>query len=225
MTTNTTEADLRFGALPVVEFPAIRLFAQRASAAVDGYTLSDTDAPLLGRPCRQLDGIPLAIEFAAARVDRFGVRGLADLSDRLRLLTRGRRTDLARHRTLKATLDWSFKLLSMQEQIVLSRLAVFVEAFTLDAAQAVASDDRISRGAVAECMMNLVSKSLISSFTGDSVIRYRQLETLDSSGTVVGSYRPHSALPQDAHSWPGSSFSRRTQALQPGHATAHLAES
>lgn len=161
-----------------LEFPAIRLFAQRASAAVDGYTLSDTDAPLLGRLCRQLDGIPLAIEFAAARVDSLGVRGLAaDLSDRLRLLTRGRRTDLPRHRTLKATLDWSFKLLSMQEQIVLSRLAVFVEAFTLDAAQAVASDDRISRGEVAECVMNLVSKSLISSFTGDSVIRYRQLET------------------------------------------------
>ena len=161
-----------------LEFPAVRLFAQRAGAAVDGYGLSDADAPLLGRLCRQLDGIPLAIEFAAARVDSLGVRGLAaGLSDRLRLLTRGRRTDLPRHRTLKATLDWSFRLLSMPEQIVLSRVAVFVEAFTLDAARAVASDERVSRGEVAECVMNLVAKSLISSFTGGSVIRYRPLET------------------------------------------------
>jgi predicted ATPase len=92
------------------------LFVDRASAVSDAFELTDADAPIIADICRRLDGIPLAIELAAGRIDAFGVRGLAErLDDRFRLLTSGRRTALPRHQTLSATLDWSYELLPVSE--------------------------------------------------------------------------------------------------------------
>jgi predicted ATPase len=127
-------------AAEAIGFPAVQLFVERAAASLDEFALRDADAPLVGDICRQLDGLPLAIEYAAARVEALGVRGVATrLEERLRLLTSGRRTALPRQRTMSATLDWSYGLLGEAEQGVLRRLAVFAGGFTLEAAGAVAT--------------------------------------------------------------------------------------
>jgi len=165
-------------AAQALTFPAIQLFVQRAIAVSDSFALADADAPLLRDLCRQLDGMPLAIELAAARMDALGVRGLsARLDDSLHLLTRGRRTALPRHRTLRAMLDWSFEYLSPSEQAVLCRLAAFKADFTLESAAAVASDGEIGISEVIQNVMSLVTKSLISTNASEDVIRYRLLET------------------------------------------------
>src|SRR6185295_12737478 len=108
---------------------------------MDGFTLADPDVPAILEICRRLDGIPLALELAAARVGVFGVRDLAaHLDDRFRLLTAGRRTALPRHQTLGAAVDWSYQLLPEEERAVLRRLSVFAGEFPLDAAIAGAAD-------------------------------------------------------------------------------------
>ena len=165
-------------AAQALAFPAIELFVQRAMAVSDSFKASDANAHVLRALCRQLDGMPLAIELAAARVDSLGLHGLAErLDDRLRLLTRGRRTALPRHRTLRAMLDWSFEYLSKTEQAVMCRLAVFKAAFTLESATAVASDDDIGIPEAIESVMSLATKSLISTDASGEVIRYRLLDT------------------------------------------------
>jgi predicted ATPase len=117
-------------AAQAISFSAIELFVERALATLDTFELSDADASTVAEICRQLDGLPLAIELAAARVDLFGIRGLAArLNDRLGLLARGHRTAMPRHQTLRATLDWSYELLPGMEQMALRRLAVFAGAF------------------------------------------------------------------------------------------------
>ena len=111
----------------------------------------------------ELDGIALAIEIAAGRVDTFGIAELASgLDNRLRLLIRGRRTSLSRHQTLGATLDWSYQLLSEAERTVLRGLAIFAGAFTLHSACAVLLRDDVTRTDVLEAIANLVAKSLVS---------------------------------------------------------------
>ena len=120
-------------AADAISFPSVQLFVDRAAASSGSFELADADAPLVAEICRRLDGIPLAIEIAASRVDTFGVAGLAaGLNDRFQLLMQGRRTALPRHRTLSATLDWSYSQLSEIEALVLRRLAIFVGAFTMD---------------------------------------------------------------------------------------------
>jgi predicted ATPase len=110
-------------------FAAIDLFVERASDRLESFTLSDADAPIVAEICRALDGIALAIELAAMRIDVFGVRGLhKQLDDRFRLL-QGRRGGLERHRTLAATLDWSFSLLPTREAALLCAVAVFAGVF------------------------------------------------------------------------------------------------
>src|SRR5262249_44689763 len=105
-----------------LEYPAIQLFAERAWARLDSFERNDADAPVAVDICRRLDGIALAIELAAGRIDAYGLRGLAAcLSDRLGLLTSGRRTALPRHRTLAATLDWSYEVLPESERVLLRR--------------------------------------------------------------------------------------------------------
>src|SRR5262249_40246291 len=127
--------------------------------------------------CRRLDGIPLAIELAATRIVGFGVAGVAArLDDRFRLLTGGIRT-LPRHQTMRATLDWSFDLLSESERVVLRRLAVFVGPFTLGAASAVAAGADIPAVEVVEAVANLVGKSLVSTDVSGAIVYYRLLET------------------------------------------------
>jgi predicted ATPase len=110
-------------AAKALTFPAVQLFAERALAALDSFDLTDANAAIVAALCRQLGGIPLAIELAASRVDVFGAAELAaDLHDGLKLLQRGRRTAVPRHQTLRAALNWSFELLSHDEQMILARL-------------------------------------------------------------------------------------------------------
>jgi predicted ATPase/DNA-binding winged helix-turn-helix (wHTH) protein len=163
-------------------FPAVQLFVDRAASCLGGYRLTDADAALVVEICRRLDGIALAIELAAGRLETLGLRGLAaSLKDSFLVLTRGRRTALARHQTMRATLDWSFTVLPLAEQTLFRRLTVFNGDFSLDAARAVAGDD-LSPPEIGETIANLVEKSLVTtSFIGDD-IRYRLLETTRAYG-------------------------------------------
>src|SRR5207249_7901456 len=138
---------------------AVRLFVSRAHAAEPRYVAEGRVAAATTAICRRLDGIPLAIELAATRIVAFGVDGVAArLDDRFRLLTGGRRTALPRHQTMRATLDWSYELLAESERVVLRRLGVFVGAFTLDAAGAVAASDDIPAADVVDAVASLVGK-------------------------------------------------------------------
>ena len=162
----------------VFRYGAVRLFASRARAAEPRYVAEGPVGAATVAICRRLDGIPLAIELAATRIVAFGVEGVAArLGDRFRLLTGGRRTALPRHQTMRATLDWSYELLSESERVVLRRLGVFVGAFTLDAASAVAAGVDIPASEVADSVANLVGKSLVSADVGGAIVYYRLLET------------------------------------------------
>src|SRR5207244_812463 len=137
----TPRDSVDLSAVKALRYPAVQLFNERATAAADGFTLDDANVAAVLEICRRLDGVPLALELAAARIDALGVRELAaHLDDRFRVLTSGRRTALPRHQTLGATLDWSYQLLSEAERTVLRRLAVFAGDFPLEAAVAIAAD-------------------------------------------------------------------------------------
>jgi predicted ATPase/DNA-binding winged helix-turn-helix (wHTH) protein len=157
--------------------PAVELFVDRASSRLGGYVLTDADAPIVAEICRKLDGMALAIELAAGSMATMGLRALAvSLSDSLAVLTQGRRTALPRHQTLRATLDWSYELLTPTEKMVFRRLAVFNGPFTLAAAEAAAGAE-LSGAVVHECVRNLVAKSLIVADLQGSAARYRLLVT------------------------------------------------
>lgn len=159
-------------------YPAVQLFVERVTSSIGQFRLSDTDAPVVVDICRRLDGIALAIEMAAGRVDVFGLWGVAArLEDRLRLLTHGLRTALPRHRTLAATLDWSYDALPEPEKTALRRLSVFAGGFTLDAAQAVAADDLVVSSDFVEVVASLVSKSLLNADVATAIGQYRLLDT------------------------------------------------
>jgi len=163
-------------AAEALRYSAVQLFNERAMAAADGFTFGDANAAAVLEICRRLDGVPLALELAAARIDVFGVRELAaHLDDRFRVLTSGRRTALPRHQTLGATLDWSYQLLSEAERTVLRRLAVFAGDFPLEAAVAVAAD--IAPSEVVDHIGNLVAKSLVTADLRGETPRYRLLDT------------------------------------------------
>jgi predicted ATPase/DNA-binding winged helix-turn-helix (wHTH) protein len=156
-------------------FAAVQLFNERARERVYGFALSDDDVPQVVDICRQLDGIPLALELAAARVDVYGLQGLAALiNDRLLLAAQGRRTAQPRHQTLRAMLDWSYDLLTDTEAAVLRRLAVFTGDFSYEAASAVVGD--LAGRALTDHVISLVRKSLVVADLGD-VTRYRLLFT------------------------------------------------
>jgi predicted ATPase/DNA-binding winged helix-turn-helix (wHTH) protein len=161
-----------------LKFPAIELFTERARASLDDFELSDADASIVADLCRRLDGIPLAIELAAARVGLFGIRELAArLENCLQLLTKGRRTALPRQQTLRATLDWSHGLLSSTERMILRRIAVFPGGFDLASAGAIAADFNIGTADVFHGISNLAAKSLIAAdVTGEQVL-FRLLNT------------------------------------------------
>ena len=158
--------------------PAVQLFVERATAGMDSFRLCADNAAAVADICRRLDGIPLAIELAAGRAEFFGVHGLAErLEDCFSVLTRGRRTALPRHQTLRATLDWSYDMLSPAEQATLRRFAIFRAPFTLDCAAGVVECADISAADVLDCIANLAAKSLISADTGGEVAQYRLLGT------------------------------------------------
>ncbi|MER8659282.1 winged helix-turn-helix domain-containing protein [Mesorhizobium sp. M0847] len=165
-------------AADALEFSAIRLFVERTTSSVNGYTFDDNEAAVVTHICRQLDGIALAIELAAARVEAFGTRGIAELlNDRLRLLTGGRRTALPRHQTLAAMIDWSYGALSKEERKVLRRLAIFAGDFAREAAVAVASDLAAPDRDVPGHLANLIAKSLVAVDAQGKAARYRLLDT------------------------------------------------
>jgi predicted ATPase/DNA-binding winged helix-turn-helix (wHTH) protein len=159
-------------------FPAVRLFVERAMAALDSFDLTDANAAIVAVLCNQLDGIPLAIELAASRIDVFGAAELAaDLHDGLNLLQRGRRTAVPRHQTLRAALNWSFELLSHGEQTILARLSVFRSPFDMEAAATVVADDAISRANVIDGITDLTAKSLVAANVSGSTTYFYLLET------------------------------------------------
>ena len=157
---------------------AIQLFAARAETALPGFQLDAENAPWAAVICRRLDGIPLAIELAAARLRTFSARQIAErLDDRFHLLTSRLRTAPLRHQTLEAALDWSFQLLSESEQITLRRLSVFALEWTLEAAEAVCSGG-ITANEVMDSLSNLVDKSLVIADRTPNSRRFRFLETI-----------------------------------------------
>ncbi|MGY3477618.1 ATP-binding protein [Bradyrhizobium ottawaense] len=167
----------RLSAGEVLNYPAARLFVDRASAAGHRDDLTDEDAEILVQICGKLDGIALAIELAAARVGLYGLREMAALLDsRLQLEWRGRRTAPPRQQTLGATLDWSFGLIGENERIVFLRLAVFAGHFTLKGAIAVAAKEGTPEDRVIEALEQLVAKSLVSSQPDGASRRYRLLD-------------------------------------------------
>ncbi len=163
---------------PLESPPAVNLFLERAAASGNHLELNDTDASLVASICTRLDGIPLAIEFAAARVAAHGIAGTADLlKSRLGLQGPGRRTALPRHQTLHALLDWSYDFLTEPEQRVLRRLSIFVGAFSLTAAQAIASEGGPDDARAVDAVDHLVAKSLLSVAAPHGMARFRLLET------------------------------------------------
>jgi hypothetical protein len=170
--------DAGLTAVEALRYPAAQLFMERAAASGYGAALSDSDAPILARICRRLDGIALAIGLAASRVGSHGVRGTAELLDnRFSLFWHGRRTALARHETLNAMLDWSYSLISEREKVVLCRLSVFVGDFTFAAAGSVASESEVDDADVIDAVVSLVAKSLISTTVINESTYYRMLDT------------------------------------------------
>jgi predicted ATPase/DNA-binding winged helix-turn-helix (wHTH) protein len=157
---------------------AVEFFVARVKSADRHFELDSDNRAAVADICRRLDGLPLAIELAAARVPLLGALGLRDkLDQRFRVLTAGRRATLARHQTLRGALDWSYQLLTKDEQAVLRRLGVFVGGFTLEAAQQVADDEHsIDAWDVLEHLGALVDKSLVVA-EGDALPRYRLLES------------------------------------------------
>ena len=161
-----------------ITYPAIRLFVDRAVASQSWFVLRDEDVPSLSRLCDRLGGIPLAVELAAARIDLFDLKELTQRLDRsLHLLTRGLRTAQERHKTLRATLDWSFGLLNDPERMLLSRLGVFQSAFDREGAAAVTADDLLTQASILDGITSLAAKSLIVTSREGQTPIYRLLES------------------------------------------------
>jgi predicted ATPase/DNA-binding CsgD family transcriptional regulator len=163
----------------VLHYEAVRLFIDRALAARPDFTVTGGNAPAVTEICRRLDGIPLAIELAAARMRAFSAEQIAArLDDRFRLLTTGPRTAVPRQQTLRATVDWSYALLSEPERALLRRLSVFAGGWTLEAAEAVCGGSGIAPHTVLDLLAQLVDKSLVVAEEQHGAVRYRLLETI-----------------------------------------------
>ncbi len=166
-----SEDPLRYG--------AVGLFVERARAAAPYFAFDPSITATTAGICRRLDGLPLAIELAAARAATLGIEMLAArLDDRFRLLTGGRRTALPRHQTLRATLDWSHDLLSESERVILRRLAVFAGAFSVEAVSAIAANAELAPFEVVNGLSNLVAKSIVVAEAKGLVGRFRLLDTM-----------------------------------------------
>ena len=175
----TPEAGSTVAPSDLATVDACRLFVERARAVQPTFDLTEQNARSVAQLCRRLDGIPLAIELAAARVRALPVEQIAArLNDRFRLLTGGSRASVARHQTLRATIDWSYDLLTEPERAVLRRLSVFAGGATLDAAEFVCADDTIDPIDILDVLGRLVEKSLVSTDPTATEARFRLLETV-----------------------------------------------
>ncbi len=175
----TVQAGGRAPLAELTECDAVRLFVDRARAVQTGFLLTEVNADAVAQICRRLDGIPLAVELAAARVKLLPVQQIAArLNDRFRLLTGGSRVSLPRHRTLRAAMDWSYDLLGPDEQTVFARLAAFSGGFSLEAAEAVCSGDSVSQDDMLDVLGRLVDRSLLATDQDNVEARFRMLETI-----------------------------------------------
>src|SRR5688572_5777878 len=172
--------DSKLALKALVRIESVRLFIERAAAISSAFPMGPQDARFIAQICRRLDGIPLAIELAAARANVLAVdQILKRLDDRFEFLTRGSHTTLLRHQTLRATIEWSYDLLSEQERILFRRLAVFIGGWTLEAAETVCSGSGIDSSSVLDLLGQLVDKSLVVVETPNiGETRYRRLETI-----------------------------------------------
>lgn len=167
----------------LMTYSAPQLFVQRAVAADPAFRVTEANAAAVARICHQLDGIPLALELAAARIRSMRVEQIAArLHDRFALLTRGSRTALERHQTLRSLIDWSYELLSAPERMLLRRLAVFAGGWTLEAAESACAGDGLEPAAMLELLATLVEKSLVMLDDRAAQPRYRMLETIRQYG-------------------------------------------
>jgi predicted ATPase len=200
---------------------AAELFIARAKALNSDFSPHAENLPSIAAICRHLDGIPLAIELAAARTSALGIEELAvRLNDRFDLLTTGRRTALPRHQTLRATLDWSHGLLAEPERVILRRLAIFPGPFSLDAATVVAASAELPASDAIEGLSSLVAKSLVAAGGEGTIARYRLLDTtrayalekLKESGEREQIARRHAESYQDLFEWAEAEWDKRPTA-------------
>ena len=229
---NSPEPSPRLTATEAAAFPAVQLFVERVTAIVEDFALTDANAPLVVEICRRLDGLPLAIEFAAPRVEALGVEGLAArLDDSLRLLGTQRRTAMPRHRTMRAVIDWSYGLLSQDEQRSFRALGMFAGGFTAEAAAAVAMDAATTGADAIDRLADLVAKSLVVADVSGTKPRFRLLDTtrayaiekLDESGERERIARRHAEYYRDLSSALNGKWRRGLRAngwqIMPGKST------
>jgi predicted ATPase len=163
----------------LLAFEAVQLFVARAQDVVPRFTLEQTNAAAVARICRRLDGLPLAVELAAARVRVLAPQQIAErLDDAFALLVSGTRTSLPRHRTLHATIDWSYRLLTEPEQLLLQRLSVFSGGLSLAAAENVGGGGALGSWDVLDLLARLVDRSLVVMEEREGEARYRLLDTV-----------------------------------------------
>ena len=167
----------------LAQYDAIRLFTERAALNQPEFTFTASNAPAVVQICQRLDGMPLAIEFAAARVTSLSVEQVAArLNDRFRLLTAGPKKALPRHQTLRATLDWSHDLLTEHEQVLFRRVAVFAGGFTLEAAEHICTGTGLVEPDILDLLTRLIGKSLVVFGERDGHARYRLLDSVRQYG-------------------------------------------
>jgi non-specific serine/threonine protein kinase len=198
---SSPEPSVELTATEAAAFPAVRLFVERVSAIAEDFVLTDANAALVGAICRRLDGLPLAIEFAAPRIEVLGVEGLAArLDDSLRRLSGARRrAAIPRHQTMRAVIDWSYGLLSDDEQRLFRALGIFAGGFTREAAAAVAMDAATDDADAIDRLVDLVAKSLVAADVTGTTPRFRLLDTtrayaaekLAESGEATRTARRH----------------------------------
>jgi predicted ATPase/class 3 adenylate cyclase len=166
------------------QYEAVKLFIDRATNAVPTFAVTNENAPALAQICDRLDGIPLAIELAAAKIRVLSLDQIAKrLDDRFRLLTGGSRTALEHHQTLRAAIDWSYNLLPVAEQLLFTRLSVFMGGWTLEAAEAACSDTIVNSEDILDLLEHLINKSIVIMEETQYETRYHMLETIRQYAT------------------------------------------
>ena len=222
--------DATLSAADTMGFPAARLFVERARAAGARLELANSNAAIVASICRKLDGMALAIELAAGRVETFGLDQLARLLDqRFTLLWSGQRTAPARQKTLQATLEWSYGLLSDAERVVFRNLAVFVGSFTINAALAVVVNETIDAAWVFAAIDSLVDKSMILSFPTGAMMRYRLLDTARAYALEISVDRAERGAVAARHAtyclrWLEQFAAHGNALLDPARRASHLVE-
>lgn len=219
---STPDPDAGLSQEQLMSYAAPRLFVQRAMAAEPGFRVAQGNAAAVARICHQLDGIPLAIELAAARVKSMRVEQVADrLHDRFALLTRGSRTALERHQTLRSLIDWSHELLAEPEKVLLRRLSVFAGGWTLEAAESVCAGDGLAASDVLELLAALVEKSLAMLDGEAAQPRYRMLETIRQYGLEKLQAAGEESAVRNRHLCHLTSFAEAIRKRLPGQDQLH----